>query len=185
MMVKIFTHKAWILVFWTIALVFLLTPDSSHVKTPTVWDQVVTVVTGEDDWTVVRDNESLTEQARRIAEEVSPGVTGKVLIKVGNLDTEDCSCGGWFQVMEVDGVSQPVIVIDEVGFANDTDWGYHTVSHEVAHYLNFEENKWEADGHGNRFKHWYQEITPEIYWHYEETYEYGGGEDMFVSEYNY
>ena len=186
-MINILVHRSWIVIFWVVASVFLLTPDpkASDFREPTVWDEVVTAVTGEDEWTVITEDKSLTERAREIAEELVPGVTDRVLIKVGDLDTEDCSCGGWWTVMEVDGVEQPVIVISEEGFQYDTHWGYHTVAHEVAHHLNYEENGYNVGGHDDRFKHWYQEITPREYWHFEEGYDYGDGESRFRPEYDY
>ena len=43
----------------------------------------------------------------------------------------------------------------------------------------YKENGQFADGHGNRFKHFYQQLAPEHLWKYEAGYKYPGGQDMF------
>ena len=143
------------------------------------------------DFDAITNTEKNHAKMMKYAESILPGVTNEVTFKVGDISGIQCRCGGWFTTEKINGKWKPVIAISNnafnsnyVGGAYDLYYGYHpaayeTVAHEIAHYLNYKENGQFADGHGNRFKHFYQQLTPKHLWHFEAGYKYPGGEDMF------
>ena len=95
------------------------------------------------DFDAITNTEKNHAKMMKYAESILPGVTNEVTFKVGDISGIQCRCGGWFTTEKINGKWKPVIAISTITIlvgAYDLYYGYHpaayhTVAHEIAHYL--------------------------------------------------